>query len=858
MKTTDKKNAKLWKKLLMVCGIGVLIFIISIGFTDVISNTEEMKPTEGDIVLYVNYEGEKKGYPLYSLDKDGYQPLVTDAQEDTILHILNGREDVESIELIVSDSEGNIVSEKTFSDTDAEWILEFEKETSEKYDVSFTVTDADGMEFYVATEEQFLSVISDSRVENQSVCMMTDMTITGDETEWITCNYPYSWELGKNNFITERNIRFQSEKLGTMSIYNADAPEFQTGLIVCDTPEWHYRIAKLFGTFTEEWYYYIKAHRVNDRNIDITSLYVDSEEKLQAILELAESESEQTESKWKLCLPEEVTYLTIAGEYTLGKIITDKALTIEMQGKSEVVFEGEELHLVWQGEFAPSAEDVERYMYVKSYNGAERDSYIGGTADAELVSGSLKLSSQKENPFMIDGNYIDIYVGYTDSISPQKAKLEYKLSAEGKAEIVEKEEGYYCIVTDTEGKSRGYKINFIEKTYQLPVISIETENHVAITSKEEKIPGTFSIDYNGTENYKNLDACAMDIRGRGHSSWKLAKKPYKIKFEEKVSLFGLTEAKEWVLQANHADKSLIRNKLAMDMGNVLNQVLFTPHAYNVDVFVNGEYMGVYTLVEQIEVKEGRIPGEKDSTDIDTDYLLELGGDEDATSFGINICHGLLLKYIEIKNPDSDVINQEQYAYIKDYIKKADQAVMDLEGYEEYIDIPSVIDWFLLNEFSYNVDGTFRRSDFLVKKQGGKLYMATYWDYDYAFGNFWRDSAAFDEWICLGNENTKDYINDNWCSYLLQDSDFTAQLKARWAEVGEKLYHTAMETIDEAEKKVSPSAEENFTRWPGILGKKIQYEFKKTAAIKTYEGQLEYLRDYIEQRYEWMDKTIKEM
>lgn len=400
----------------------------------------------------------------------------------------------------------------------------------------------------------------------------------------------------------------------------------------------------------------------------------------------------------------------------------------------------------------------------------------------------------------------------------------------------------------------------VEKTYYLPVVSIETEGHQPVVEKDEKISGSFSLDYKGTAGYANVEAASMTIKGRGHSTWKLDKKPYKIKFDEKTSLFGLTAAKEWVLLANHADKSLIRNKLAMDIGNVLDNVLFTPHAYNVDVYVNGEYMGVYTLLEQIEVKEGRVPGEKDSGELDTDYLLEIGSEGEETSFGSNVFHSLLYIYIEVKNPDGDVLTEEQYDYVEKYVEEADRAVIKLDGYEEYIDVPSLIDWFLLNELSYNIDGTFRRSDYLLKQKGGKLYMATYWDYDYAFGNFWRDSQDFDEWICLGNENTvnDEYIKKNWITYLLEDPDFIALLKKRWEEVRERIYQTAMATIDEAQQEVFPSAERNFERWDGILGKKIQYENKNCALIGTYEGQLEYLRDFVKKRYEWMDKTINAM
>lgn len=278
------------------------------------------------------------------------------------------------------------------------------------------------------------------------------------------------------------------------------------------------------------------------------------------------------------------------------------------------------------------------------------------------------------------------------------------------------------------------EIGPIVKEYFLPVITITTENQRAIVEKDKKIPGTFSLEYKGDMEYPNIESASMTIKGRGHSTWELQKKPYKIKFDEKQSLFGLTAAKEWVLLANHADKSLVRNKLAMDIGTILNQVAFSPHAYNVDVMINGEYMGVYILLEQIEVKEGRVPGETDGVEVDTDYLLEIGGEAEETSFGTNMFHSLLCFYVEIKNPDSDVLTEEQYEYVGNYLVTVDSAVKLLDGYEQYLDVPSVIDWFLLNELSYNIDGTFRRSTYLLKEKGGKMRIATYWDYDYAFGN----------------------------------------------------------------------------------------------------------------------------
>ena len=754
----SRRNIRRMRKKVVWIFVEILILILialCIATALILPKTKYLNPTEGEIQLYVADKGPMKDYDVYHSKKQTYHPIEASPGQSITLYMLNGREDVKSIYILITNQVGEIVEEGLYQKEKSTYTMEFGQDTVGQYDVSFVLIGENNLEFYVANENVFLNITGDARVKDQSVTLLRDLKLESDIEAPITFSYPFTWNFNSHTFSTNQTLLFSSRETGTMQVQNTDG------------------------------------------NVIVT-------------------------------------------------------------GNATILLDAPHMDFIWGDKESFSFDYVEQYMNVLSFNGQPTDEMIGGDGEAILLSGSLALSSATTAPFVIDGNYIYLYQGYTDTISLEDAKFSYELSEEGSAEIIKKDNTYYCVTTNAQGKSWGYKIFVMKKEYQLPVVYIETENATPITSKDEKINGSFSLDYNGMETFANIDSSEMVIRGRGHSSWKLEKKPYKIKFESKVSLFGLTPAKEWVLQANHVDKSLIRNKLAMNMGAVLDNVLFTPHSYNVDVFVNGTYMGVYTLTEQIEVKDGRIPGEKDSTAVDTDYLIELGGDEVATSFGTNMFDSPLYNWIEIKNPDTDVLSKEQFDYIKNYMYQADIAAKELDGYEEYIDIPSLIDFFLLTEFSYNVDGAFRRSDFIMKKAGGKLYMATYWDYDYAFGNFWRDSLDLDEWICLGNENTKNYVTDSWITYLLEDPAFTAQLKTRWEEVGEELYRTAMATIDEAEQNVSASATENFIRWPNVLGNKIQYEHNKTVNISTYEGQLQYLRDFIQKRYEWMDKTIDGM
>lgn len=138
-------------------------------------------------------------------------------------------------------------------------------------------------------------------------------------------------------------------------------------------------------------------------------------------------------------------------------------------------------------------------------------------------------------------------------------------------------------------------------------------------------------------------------------------------------------------------------------------------------------------------------------------------------------------------------------------------------------------------------------------------MASPWDFDYAFGNFYLDPDDPKGWICLGNELTDDYdeyIKTNWMDYLLKDEAFCKKLKTRWEQVSEKVLRAAENAIDRLKRECEPSADSNFKVWKNVLGEKIQYEKRSTARIATFDGNVEFLRTFIEKRFEWMDKEIR--
>ena len=389
---------------------------------------------------------------------------------------------------------------------------------------------------------------------------------------------------------------------------------------------------------------------------------------------------------------------------------------------------------------------------------------------------------------------------------------------------------------------------------RLPSVYLTTNDGKSVTSKTLYKEGTLSLKVGDGTLYDSsisISEHSMQIKGRGHSSWKWPKKPYIVKMDKKISLFGLPASKDWIFQSNYSDKSLIRNHLASVMGNTLKNMDFVPRTVLVDVYFNGSYQGVYNISERIEIASGRLTLDE-RMENDTGYLIEIGGTEEGDVLDVDYFNTNSFIHAYVKNPKSKTRTTEQMAFITNYVMEADAAVISLTGYEEYIDIPSLIDWFILHELTYNLDSSFRRSCFMTKDTGGKLKMGPPWDFDLAFGNHFRYNNYPNVWASVSRKD--EYVGVTWMDHLLRDPAFTSKLKARWNEVGDELMAVALNEIDLCEKVIQKSQEANFKTW-NILGKKVAFEPTNIANLKTYEEQLRQMRDFLNTRKAWMDKTI---
>lgn len=393
-------------------------------------------------------------------------------------------------------------------------------------------------------------------------------------------------------------------------------------------------------------------------------------------------------------------------------------------------------------------------------------------------------------------------------------------------------------IVDSDGNITSYPVVTRRQTFDIPTLFLTTDMGAEITSKYEYVSGNFTLDDTTYE---------ISIRGRGNTSWRYStQKSYLIKFDDRVSFFGMIPSEKWVLVSTYRDPSLIRNCVAMDIAACMDHLEYTPEQIPVDVYLNGEYLGVYTFSEKIDVdlqKINMFSGEDyqppaDSEEMDLAFFLECGGDlmrphvYGQEYFMTAHSPKMFFQYPMIDKPYSD-----EFYYVYNYMNDLDRALVRGTGYEEYIDMDSWVDWFIVMELTNNTDSSFWRSSFLYRRPGEKVMLGPVWDFDMAFGNFDNDNKSYAYWATA--EQVYDLAQNHYMSYLYQSDDFMLAVQERWDEVKEDLLATAMESIDRHGEMVAASRVYN----------------NHVRGTSSSEYQVNALRTFVQNRYNWIDRSI---
>lgn len=400
------------------------------------------------------------------------------------------------------------------------------------------------------------------------------------------------------------------------------------------------------------------------------------------------------------------------------------------------------------------------------------------------------------------------------------------------------------IVEAEDGSKKTYTIKFSDT--KLPVVYIST-NDVAIDSKEVYIPGHIIIKNNLSGD--SLFGSDMQIRGRGNSTWDMPKKPYKIKLNKKSGLLGMNQSKQWVLLANYADKSLMRNEVGFELSRRLG-LAYTVAGRFVDVVLNGVYAGNYELVEQIEVSATKVNireqpiGATELPDISGGYLTEIDGFYFSEAVYFLTTRGMP---VTIHYPNDDEITDAQKNFINQYYNQFEDSLFSehfadpINGYRKYFDMESFVNWYLVNEIIGNPD-TFWSTYMYKNYNDNKLYTGPVWDLDIAANNDIRLGDAVNKMMLDSAYETK-----LWVNRLMQDKAVRNAIRERWNMVKTNV-NSIPSYVDQLAAQLAYSQKKNFQTW-NILNELVYLNIQ---AAGSYDGEVAYLKDYLTRRIAWLD------
>ena len=400
-----------------------------------------------------------------------------------------------------------------------------------------------------------------------------------------------------------------------------------------------------------------------------------------------------------------------------------------------------------------------------------------------------------------------------------------------------------CNNKEEDKKEEEEKEPFVPKVYDLPCFYIETENAAPIVSKDDYI--NCSITINNTEEEYKLSSETGRIKGRGNSTWQRDKKPYKLKFDKRVPLFGNKKAKTWTLLANYYDPSLIKNYLAFSVGKLFDSQQYTSSLQFVDLYLNNYYRGVYAVCEQVEVDKNRIdietPYEVGPTKMS--YLIELDNwqrREEVQGKNVFVLNDnyYLIRYPDVDDPEYDAAHTTA---VKEYFQSCFDALeaKDWTEVSRLMDVTSCADCYIIYEMFKDIDVGYSSFYMYIDRSeavNGKLTFGPLWDFD--------RSAGFDGYSGAYIQSNKIFagLKNIWFKKLLDFDEFKSLVKTELIEYKDKI----ISEIVSATSKVlnyPKSFEQNFMFWDYYIASPNEWKEWVTYTNTWLQDSINYIYNY---------------
>ncbi|MFY0674837.1 MAG: CotH kinase family protein [Bacteroidia bacterium] len=400
----------------------------------------------------------------------------------------------------------------------------------------------------------------------------------------------------------------------------------------------------------------------------------------------------------------------------------------------------------------------------------------------------------------------------------------------------------------------------------LPIIVINTENNSEIPA-EPKIAADMHIIYHPDSAINSVslleDTSALHYTGkigievRGSSSMLIDKKQYALTTvnnsgdNRNVSLFGFPDENDWILNGLAYDSSLIRDFISYRLSERIGR--YASRGTYCELILNGEYAGIYLFQEKLKVDDGRIditkmmPYNIAGENLTGGYIVKADKIEGTDPFGWSMPNGIgwAANYV-YEYPKPANIAQEQADYIQDYfwnLADNSQTPNIKSGYPSLIDIPSFVDFMILNELGSNGDA-YQFSTFHHKDRNGKLKAGPIWDMNLTFGNdlfFWGyDRSLTDVWQFYDFEN----VGAAYWNELFNQPAFQCQLAKRWTHLsrpnGPLSAESIVQLIDSA---------------ASVFGDALNREEQTWQSATKFNEEVANMKTWAALRVDWLSKQL---
>ena len=420
----------------------------------------------------------------------------------------------------------------------------------------------------------------------------------------------------------------------------------------------------------------------------------------------------------------------------------------------------------------------------------------------------------------------------------------------------------------------------------LPLVVINTNGQTI--QDASKVSASMKLIYNGTGKVNtpadagNVYNGPIGIEFHGGSSDPAKQNSYSFETRnssgdnQNVSLLGMPEENDWILLASYNDKSFIRNALAFQLFRKMGH--YAPRTQTVEVIVNNEYMGIYTLTEKIKQDKGRVDISKlTSSDISGDnltggYIFRVDTYDANDSWQGNFApykHPELAVYYAYDDPSASDLVSQQKNYLKTAVNSFESVLYGSgfastsTGYPAWIKMNSFLDFFIVSEVSRNMDA-YRKNCYYFKNKDSKdnkFHSGPVWNFDVAFKNLETDCSAYSAtdgsgWAYQINEcaGLKSYSN-GWIVRLLEDPAFKNALYSRYTLMRSTYISNNYlnNFVDSVKNLVSEAQARHYNKWKILETKAGPNEVDPQPA--TYQGHVDKLKTWIQTRLNWLDVHI---